>query len=117
MREAHIAARLIPLLTAAGLLLAAAPEIAPGQDSLKRRELEHLQERIERARAEQRQLERERAALRNETARISNDLVRLAARAQALEQEVARAERRIGELAARPPAPAPAPACWPPCSD
>lgn len=99
MRNGHIAAILCPLLAAAGVLLAAMP--APAQETLRKQELEHLQQRIEKARDEQRRLEREREALRRETERISADMVRLAARVQALEQRIARAERRIGELEKR----------------
>ena len=103
MRQTLIAARPFLSLAVAGLLLAVVslPVPAPAQDSLKRRELEHLKERIERARREQRRLEGEREALRQETERISGDIVRLAARVQALEQQLARAERRIGRLEKR----------------
>ncbi len=103
MRQTLIAARPFLSLALAGLLLAVVslPVPAPAQDSLKRRELEHLKERIERARREQHRLEGEREALRRETERISSDIVRLAARVQALEQQLARAERRIGRLEKR----------------
>ena len=102
MREGHISARkLLLLLAFAGFLPGVASLGGHAQEPLRKQELEHLKQRIERARAEQRRLEREREALRREAARISGDIVRLAARAQALEQQVARAERRIADLQKR----------------
>jgi len=94
MRQSQITARLFLPLAVAGLMLAVVslPVPAPAQDSLKRQELEHLKERIERARREQRRLEPA--------------------------PNAASASWRNGaapSCSGFPPTAPPPPACWPPC--
>ena len=72
-----------------------------GGKQLEEKQLEELRQRIERERQAQARLRQEQQALEREMARMKSDLAEKAGRIQALEQEIATAEKRLRQLQTR----------------